>query len=107
MVDGVKTVKPATVKTLNQEYEAEIVLVTVPLGVLKERCAQAYCLSAHANPLLYRRIRFEPPLPPWKQQAIDRLGFGNLNKVGLLFSEVFWDDSVDYFGVVPENSDDR
>lgn len=54
-----------------------------------------------------RRINFEPPLPSWKQEAIDRLGFGDLNKVGLLFPGVFWDDTVDYFGVVPEDSSDR
>ncbi len=52
-------------------------------------------------------MRFEPPLPSWKQQAIERLGFGNLNKVGLLFPYVFWDDTVDYFGCIPEKSEDR
>lgn len=31
------TTKPAKVITTTQEYEAEIVLVTVPLGVLKDR----------------------------------------------------------------------
>lgn len=82
--------KPAKVVTAGQIYEAEIVLVTIPLGVLKEK-----------------RVRFEPPLPSWKQQAIERLGFGNLNKVGMLFPYVFWDDSVDYFGCVPEKSEER
>lgn len=27
-------------------------------------------------------IRFEPELPAWKQEAVRRLGFGDLNKVG-------------------------
>ena len=51
------------------EYEqvalyADAVLITVPLGVLKTGS-----------------ITFSPPLPPRKQGAIDRLGFGALNKV--------------------------
>lgn len=37
----------------------------VPLGVLKAGA-----------------IEFSPPLPPWKKEAIARLGFGDLNKVG-------------------------
>ena len=44
---------------------ADAVLVTVPLGCLKETA-----------PTL-----FEPHLPDWKLNAIKRLGFGNLNKV--------------------------
>ena len=43
---------------------AEAVLVTVPLGVLKQGS-----------------IAFQPPLPPRKQDAIARMGFGILNKV--------------------------
>ncbi len=41
-------------------------MVTAPLGVLKRDL-----------------IRFDPPLPPEKQQAIQRLGYGVLNKVRL------------------------
>lgn len=47
-----------------ETYRAAAVLVTVPLGVLKENV-----------------IQFDPPLLEEKQSAIDRLGFGNLNKV--------------------------
>lgn len=42
----------------------DAVIVTVPLGVLKAGA-----------------IRFEPELPAWKQEAVRRLGFGDLNKV--------------------------
>jgi hypothetical protein len=45
---------------------ADAVLVTVPLGCLKETGMKM----------------FEPKLPDWKLDAIKRLGFGNLNKVG-------------------------
>ena len=43
-----------------------VLQVTVPLGVLKAGAVQ-----------------FSPPLPAWKAEAIGRLGFGDLNKVGL------------------------
>ncbi|KAH7847338.1 hypothetical protein Vadar_024895 [Vaccinium darrowii] len=72
------------------EFSGEAVLVTVPLG----------CLKAGA-------IKFSPPLPQWKELSIQRLGFGVLNKVVLEFSEVFWDDSVDYFGATAENTNKR
>lgn len=52
-------------------YKADAVLVTLPLGVLK----------ASAPP---SAVAFNPPLPDWKSQAIQRLGFGNLNKVSPL-----------------------
>jgi len=45
--------------------KADAVLVTIPLGCLKETATEL----------------FEPPLPSWKLGAIKRLGFGNLNKV--------------------------
>lgn len=72
------------------EFSGEAVLVTVPLG----------CLKAGA-------IKFSPPLPQWKELSIQRLGFGVLNKVFLEFSEVFWDDSVDYFGATAEKTNMR
>ncbi|XVF36004.1 hypothetical protein REPUB_Repub19eG0020500 [Reevesia pubescens] len=72
------------------EFSGDAVLITVPLG----------CLKAGA-------IKFSPPLPQWKHSCIQRLGFGVLNKVVLEFPEVFWDDTVDYFGVTAEETDSR
>ncbi|KAK4251971.1 Sec1-like protein [Corynascus novoguineensis] len=63
--------------------EANYVVSTIPLGVLK-----------HGN------VKFEPPLPAWKSDAIDRLGFGVLNKVILVYKEPFWDEDRDIFGVL-------
>ena len=58
----------ATVECHNGNIvEADHVVLTSPLGVLK---AQA--------------IEFSPPLPDWKRGAIDRMGFGLLNKVSSL-----------------------
>ncbi|XWS25862.1 hypothetical protein CRYUN_Cryun27aG0103800 [Craigia yunnanensis] len=72
------------------EFSGDAVLITVPLG----------CLKAGA-------IKFSPPLPQWKHSSIQRLGFGVLNKVVLEFPKVFWDDTVDYFGVTAEETDSR
>lgn len=54
-------------------YEGSHVVVTVPLGVLKSGS-----------------IRFSPPLPEAKTTAIDRVGFGNFEKVTMVFDEPFW-----------------
>lgn len=59
--------------------EADHVLVTVPLGVLKAG-----------------DIAFNPPLSAPKQRAIDRLGMGLLNKHWLLFDRVRWPQSYDW-----------
>ncbi|KAL3505363.1 hypothetical protein ACH5RR_035204 [Cinchona calisaya] len=72
------------------EFSGDAVLITVPLG----------CLKAET-------IKFSPPLPQWKFLSIQRLGFGVLNKVVMEFSEVFWDDSIDYFGATAEETTQR
>lgn len=59
--------------------EADRIIITVPLGVLK-----------------HGTIRFDPPLPPAKEQAIERLGMGLLNKHWLRFDRVFWPKDVDW-----------
>ena len=65
---------------------ADRVIVTVPLGVLKAET-----------------IVFDPPLPERKRKAIDRLGFGLLNKVVLKFDEPFWPLDRDALGIVGSN----
>ena len=52
-------------------HTANAVLITAPLGVLKSNS-----------------IVFNPPLPAWKAHAIQRMGFGNLNKVRLIFLQI-------------------
>ena len=54
-------------------FEADQVLVTIPLGYLK----------------LNHRSMFNPPLSAAKSSAIDRLGFGVVNKIFLVFNEDF------------------
>jgi lysine-specific histone demethylase 1 len=69
-------------KTAEQfNIECDFVVVTLPLGVLKANV-----------------VTFDPPLPLDKQNAIERLGFGILNKVVLHFENCFWDKSVPVIG---------
>ncbi|XP_010060514.2 lysine-specific histone demethylase 1 homolog 2 [Eucalyptus grandis] len=74
----------------NQVFQADAVLCTVPLGVLKKRT-----------------ITFEPELPPRKLEAIERLGFGLLNKVAMVFPYVFWGEDLDTFGCLSEEGQNR
>ena len=56
-------------------YKADCVLCTLPLGVLKQSIT-----STASSP---NTVTFNPPLPDWKKDAVQRLGYGNLNKVVL------------------------
>ena len=61
------------VKAGGRNYVGSHVIVTVPLGVLKDE-----------------RIKFKPKLPFNKRNAIESLGMGSLEKVVLQFNETFW-----------------
>ncbi|XP_071451307.1 lysine-specific histone demethylase 1A-like [Hetaerina americana] len=52
-------------------------------------------------------VQFLPPLPEWKVAAIQRLGFGNLNKVVLCFERTFWDPNANLFGHVGSTTASR
>lgn len=67
--------------------EADFVLVTVPLGVLKAGS-----------------IRFLPSLSDTKQNAIQKLGMNCVNKFLLRWDTAFWDD-VQYIFYTPEVKD--
>ncbi|XP_022649589.1 lysine-specific histone demethylase 1A-like isoform X1 [Varroa jacobsoni] len=82
-----------------QTFKADAVLCTLPLGVLKESI-QPTVNSQNA-------VHFVPPLPEWKVSAIQRLGFGNLNKVVLCFDRFFWDPSANLFGHVGSTTGSR
>uniref|UniRef100_A0A6P6XSE1 Lysine-specific histone demethylase n=1 Tax=Dermatophagoides pteronyssinus TaxID=6956 RepID=A0A6P6XSE1_DERPT len=80
-------------------YMVDAVLCTLPLGVLKNSINEA------TNSL--NSIKFIPPLPDYKCQAINRLGFGNLNKVVLIFEKIFWDLQTHLFGNVSSMTKNR
>ncbi|KAL5061785.1 hypothetical protein RYX36_023522 [Vicia faba] len=74
----------------DQVFQADYALCTVPLGVLKKKA-----------------INFEPELPARKLESIEKMGFGLLNKVAMVFPHVFWGEESDTFGCLNENSQDR
>lgn len=67
--------------------EADYVLVTVPLGVLKSG-----------------NIQFVPTLPTAKQTAIQKVGMNCVNKFLLTWNTAFWDDEQ-YICYTPEIKD--
>ncbi len=67
--------------------EADYVIVTVPLGILK------------ANAIL-----FIPTLPPIKQNAIQKIGMSCINKFLLTWNTAFWED-IQYITYTPEIKD--
>nr|VDC90189.1 unnamed protein product [Brassica oleracea] len=67
-------------------FVADAAVIAVPLGVLKSGT-----------------ITFEPKLPDWKQEAINQLGVGIMNKIILHFEKVFW-RQVELLGVAAETS---
>lgn len=68
-----------------REASFDAVILTVPLGVLKQGS-----------------ISFSPQLPRRKQDAIARLEMGTLDKVYLRYSDVFWDEDITWIAT-PEN----
>lgn len=75
----------ATVRTARGVFEADFVICTVPLGVLKKGS-----------------IAFDPPLPQSLQTSIEKIGFGNVTKLALKFEEPFWPIGTQYFGYMSE-----
>jgi len=69
-----------------ETIDADRIVLTLPLGVLKTNS-----------------VRFEPDLPSWKAGAIERLGFGTLNKVILVYEKAFWDVNQDMFGLLRDS----
>ncbi|NWS68533.1 PAOX oxidase, partial [Crotophaga sulcirostris] len=68
-------------------FLADHVIITVPLGFLKE----------------HHQEFFQPPLPEQKAEAIRRLGFGTNNKIFLEFEQPFWEPQQEYIKVVWED----
>jgi hypothetical protein len=76
-VDTNTSTAPIVIRMHNgAPIEADHVLVTVSAGVLKAEHAQM----------------FYPPLPSYKQAAIEDVGFDTLDKIFFTFDEQFWGD---------------
>lgn len=74
-----------TIHANEQTLHGDRVVVTLPIGVLK-----------HGN------VRFDPPLPETKRQAIAAMGVGVMNKLVLQFPSVFWQKDADWISYLSE-----
>ena len=61
----------------------DCVVVTLPLGVLKR----------HHKTMFPNKL-----LPDFKTRAIERMGFGTMEKIAMTFPVVFWDAKTEIFG---------
>lgn len=61
-----------------KKFHADHVICTIPLGVLKEKASEL----------------FEPPLPSYKLEAIDRLLFGTVDKILLEYDRPFLNPDI-------------
>lgn len=80
-----------TITTTSRKFEADRVVIALPLGVLKQS-----------------NIIFSPKLPATKAAAISRLKMGVLDKTYFRFPSVFWqtqEDNVGYIGNIEAKSE--
>lgn len=73
------------VKVNENSIEADYVIVSVPLGVLKNNS-----------------ISFQPSLPASKLSAIQNIQMGNVNKFLFIWNTPFWNTNIQYIGYTPE-----
>lgn len=90
-IDWKHTKEPAVTITCidGTVVDADHVIVTTSLGVLKEKHHQL----------------FNPPLPPKKVSAIEGLVLGTVDKIYLEFEKPFWDKGWEGFSLLWKESD--
>lgn len=79
------TATKSLVKVNENSIEADYVIVSVPLGVLKNNS-----------------ISFQPSLPGLKLSAIQNIQMGNVNKFLFIWNTPFWDTNIQYIGYTPD-----
>lgn len=67
------------VATNKEVFEADYVLVTVPISILQKS-----------------QIKFSPALPEWKVNSFSKMQMGIFNKVVMEFTEKFWSGNSDF-----------
>ncbi|VDK20720.1 unnamed protein product [Taenia asiatica] len=89
-------------------HNGDAVLCALPLGVLKESVKISNGKKLDQTELTALSAPyFTPPLPQWKCDAINRAGFGTLNKLVLFFKDFFWDRNERVFGYVHDSTERR
>lgn len=77
--------------TDGNNYTASNVIVTTSLGVLKNK----------------HNSLFNPLLPPIKQQTIEGLNFGSVNKIFIEFPYRWWPENSVGFGLIWRDQDKK
>ena len=75
------------VSTKSTDYECDYVICSISLGALKSNY-----------------INFKPILPNYLKESIEKVGFGTVTKLALKFREQFWDNDVQYYYTVSEQT---
>lgn len=75
--------KQVIVQTQNKQWQADAVIITLPLSILKNN-----------------HVIFDPPLPQVKQQSLHKLGMGLVNRVAIKFPQVFWPQDLHGFFIL-------
>ena len=75
------------VSTTSKNYECDYVICSIPLGALKSKS-----------------IKFNPTLPRYKQESIEKVGFGTVTKLALKFTDQFWENDVQYYYTVAKET---
>jgi lysine-specific histone demethylase 1 len=78
--------------------EAHAVVCTLPLGILKLKHNDNVADGAGAG----GGVKFDPPLSREKQQSIQKLGCGLLNKCVIQFPYSFWSNDQDFLGIIAQ-----
>lgn len=82
-----------TVKAIS--YGPEGVIVQFEDGGCVE--AQHAIATFSVGVLQNEVVEFDPPLPQWKQEAIEQFQMGTYTKIFLQFNETFWDRDTQFF----------
>ena len=79
------------------KWNGECVCVTATQGARKKSYCAKYAISTVSIGALQSEVlRFDPPLPKWKQDAINKFGMTHLLKVFVKFNYSFWDQYKTY-----------
>lgn len=70
----------ATVTAINYENTRKAIITYTDSGATKQVAARAALVTVPLGVLKAKKITFNPSLPGWKQNVIDSVGFGVLNK---------------------------
>lgn len=85
-VSGITTTEDGVrLQTTAGQMNSDFVVLTVPLGVLKSSA-----------------IHFDPPLPEEKTAVIQRIGFGNYEKLALRFDKFYWPKEAQRFNYLSD-----